>query len=155
MKKSVREIYATPVDLSLEDMECRQKMSFRVMPKYKMVTYIDSSECTSCALEHLVWWNALIEETRERGKNINYIFIIAPKKGEEKLVCENLSNFGLNASLYVDTKCLFSVKNKFVSKGKMFRSFLLNEDNKIIFLGYPNSGDKSYDLYQKTISQLN
>lgn len=156
VKGIVNSMYDTPVDLCLDEFECvKLDQSYKESSKYKMVVFVDSSECISCALDHLRFWNPLILEAKKKGKDINYIFIIAPKTKEKQTIVSEIKNSGLMGTIYLDSKCLFIRKNEFIPHEKRYHSFMLNKDNHIIYIGYPNAGDKSFDLYNRIVSHLN
>lgn len=46
---------------------------------YRLVTYIDSTNCTPCMLNKMHQWNDIIDYTRANGNHVNYIFIFEPK----------------------------------------------------------------------------
>lgn len=48
------------VDLCYEQMECKLQPISSRCKKFKMIVYIDSTECTPCALSHLRYWNPII-----------------------------------------------------------------------------------------------
>ena len=77
----------------------------------EMVEYIDSTECTPCALNKLRIWNPLIMEARAKGVDINYIFIVAPKPSEMDDINLELGVTDLQSSVYIDTSYEFRKLN--------------------------------------------
>lgn len=63
----LEEMKSRPIELCLDKMECRRNPLNKLDKKYTMVEYIDSTECTPCALNKLRIWNPLIMEARAKG----------------------------------------------------------------------------------------
>ena len=71
-----------PITLPLDRMQCRYGGEDTVMhdsitPKLRMVVYIDSAYCTSCALDRMRQWNGLIADAARYKGDLGYVFIAA------------------------------------------------------------------------------
>ena len=152
IKDNLELMTSTPINLSLDKMEARRNPLVKSDSKFKMVVYVDSSECSPCALSHLRFWNPLIKEARQKKISIDYIFILAPKMQEMPDVDLELEVTDLPASIYVDTAFVFKKANSFLPKDKKYHSFLLNKNSKVIFVGNPLGSDKLEKIYKQKIS---
>ena len=67
VRDKIEEMKSRPIELCLDKMECRRNPLNKLDKKYTMVEYIDSTECTPCALNKLRIWNPLIMVARAKG----------------------------------------------------------------------------------------
>lgn len=116
-----------------------------------MVAYVDSAECTPCALSKLRFWNPLIKEARDKKINIDYVFILAPKIKDMEDVNLELANTDLQSSIYLDTAYVFMKHNPVIPKEKKYHTFLLDKENKIIFVGSPTENEKIKKIYKQKV----
>jgi hypothetical protein len=117
-----------------------------------MVVYVDSAECSSCALSKLRFWNPLIAEAKKKQLDIDYVFILAPKKKDMEDVNVELEITDLQSSIYVDTAFAFKKNNKDLPKENKYHSFLLNTEGKVILIGSPIANKKIMDIYKSTVN---
>ena len=151
VESHLEEMLASPIVLKLDQMQCRKKNLEEKTKKYRMVVFVDSTECTPCSLSKLRFWNPLIKEARKKKINIDYIFIIAPKKSEIEDLNLELSITDLKSSIYLDTAYVFRKVNPSIPNERKFHSFLLDKKNQIIFVGNPIENDKIKTIYGKSI----
>ena len=102
VRDKIEQMKSRPIELCLDKMECRRNPLNKLDKKYTMVEYIDSTECTPCALNKLRIWNPLIME----------------------------------ASMPIDNK---------------YHSFLLGENNEILFVGSPIKNEKVKNIYKRIL----
>ena len=62
VESHLEEMLASPIVLKLDKMQCRKKNLDEKTKKYRMVVFVDSTECTPCSLSKLRFWNPLIKE---------------------------------------------------------------------------------------------
>lgn len=152
VKTNMEEMMANPVSLSLDQMSCRRNPIETTNCKtYRMVVYVDSAECTPCALSKLRFWNPLIKEARDKKINIDYVFILASKQKDMEDVNLELANTDLQSSIYLDTAYVFMKHNPVIPKEKKYHTFLLDKENKIIFVGSPTENEKIKKIYKQKV----
>lgn len=151
IKTVLEEMASTPIQLNLDKMEARRNPLAKLDGKYKMVVYVDSSECTPCALSHLRFWNPLVKEAHDKKISIDYVFVLAPKKADIEDVNLELEVTDLPVSIYVDTAFVFRQKNPSLPKDKKYHSFLLDKNNEVLFVGSPLDGEKIKLMYKQII----
>lgn len=101
---------------------------------YKLVIYADSSECSQCYLTHLEHWMKYIElENRTKGKFLCLFIIEAPKN----MLPIVSSMVKIKHPLFFDEKFCLRHSNPQISVQKMLHVFLVDKNNKIIFVGNP------------------
>lgn len=151
VEKNLEQMMSQPVSLGLEKMQCRRAPLKDNGSLYKMVVYIDSAECTPCSLSKLRFWNPLIKKARAAKKDIDYVFIVAPKPSEMDDINLELSITDLQNSIYLDTAYVFKEKNPSIPSDCKYHSFLLDHKNKIKFVGSPILNKKILKLYKETV----
>ena len=129
------QMIGTKVDLCIPHMESRQRLTTTNLNKFKMIVYVDSTECTPCALSHLRYWNPIIKETK--NLDVCYIFIIAPKMSEIYDINVEMEVTDLESSIFIDNKYVFLKRNKNIPHEDKYHTFLLNNKNDIILVGSP------------------
>lgn len=142
-------MYGKEINLPLSSMQCFQKAKSIHHSSLSMVTFIDSSECTPCAIDDIYNWEVFINEAQKHKLDIEYIFIIAPQKKDIKYV--NLHTIDIDGSIYIDTAYCFARVNKLISQNPKFHSFAIDKNNKIVFIGNPTRNDRIAKLYDKLI----
>ena len=104
--------------------------------EYKIVTYVDSTGCSSCQLK-LSEWKQLIEETDSlyNGK-VGFLLFFQPKSMRDMYYLFVLEKF--NHPVFIDTVGVMNRKNHF-PKQIEYQCFLLDNDNKVLAIGNPVS----------------
>ena len=151
--KEVKELQGKPIsfidgyqydnpDLSVSVDSCLQS-------KIKMVSYWEDFSCTQCAYKILVKWEKEFHE--KIGSNVNYIFII--NSMEKNLISElRHMGFSLPILLYPDNS--YGQKNQLNVLARN-KTFLLDENNKIVVVGEPFGNDALWNVYKEAIKILN
>lgn len=151
IKQCVENMMENPVSLQLNKMRnCRIGIN-KNKSEYKMIVYVDSSECTPCSMSKLRFWNPIIETARKKKIRVEYIFIVAPKPSEMEDINLELSITDLQSSIYLDTAYVFRKSNPSIPAEKKYHSFLLDKNNKIVFVGSPVENEQLKRIYNKTI----
>lgn len=114
----------------------------------KVVVYSDSTECTGCYIKQLNLWNDLIGiEERSKGKVV-FIFIMDVNPKDCNMVYNALYTSALKHSVYIDTLHIFRRENKQIPDNKLFYTFVLNKDNKVVLIGNPLFNEHIEKLFQ-------
>ena len=116
---------------------------------YKVVSYIDSTGCTSCKLK-LDSWKEFIEEVQKQsGKKVSFLFFFHPKDKQELRFLARQSSF--NYPVCFDEKDDFNNLNRFPLE-ITFQTFLLDKSNKVVTVGNPVHHPKVKELYLQNIT---
>ncbi len=139
------------IDISLNAMEKRVPSFYKAHEEntcksYKLVTYIDSSSCSPCGIDHLFDWEQFINEVNEKKDSLSFIFIVAPRKTQLEQTYYAIAHSSLSNAIYVDTSYVFRANNPCMKKGYIFGSFLLDKNNKVILVGNPLDNPKIHNL---------
>lgn len=147
----VERMKSRPIELCLDKMICRRNPLTKQNKKYTMVVYVDSTECSSCSLSKLRFWNPLIVEAKEKKVDIDYVFILSPRKAEMEDVDIELEITDLQSSIYLDTAFVFKDYNTTVPDDEKYHSFLLDKGLSMILVGSPIEDEKVKSTYNRLI----
>lgn len=119
--------------------------------QYKILLYVDSSECTQCRLQ-LYEWQRKIEETRKYSDSLAFILVVNTRniKLIEILAQKNKFHY----PIYFDKNGKMNAINHF-PKEPLFQTFLLDSSNKILLIGNPIKNKQLWNLYENIISGKN
>lgn len=122
--------------------------------KFNYVVYIDSSQCSPCAIEGLYAWNHLIDSLYNTN-NIDFTFIVAPSPNQKKEILSSSKASLLHANFYVDTAYVFkSLNTSIPSKDIRYHSFLLDPKNRVVLAGSIIKNPKIKRLFNKIINKI-
>lgn len=144
----IKLMQSCPVDLCLDKLECVRNMGQTKSSGYTMVVYVDSSQCTPCALNHLQFWNKLIEDAQKGHVDISYTFILGTKNQEKEDIAVELETNSLKGCIYIDTASVFISNNPQIPKEREYHSFLIDAKNKVLLVGNPINNDNVRKLYK-------
>lgn len=116
--------------------------------KYKIINYVDSIGCLSCKLQLLEWLDFIAEIDSISQKNVSFYFYFHPKQRKELIGILEQEEFVY--PICIDDNDEINRINQF-PKNKKFRTFLLNNENRIILIGNPMHSPQIKELYVKTI----
>lgn len=130
-------IGADTVDICIDDCD------------YKIVTYIDSTGCTSCRMKLQQWDELACDFKRYADIDIEVLMIINATKPME--VAYLLKRDGYLHPVAMDSADRFDKLNELPPSSE-FHTFLLNADNKIVAIGNPVLNPKIKELYHRVIA---
>ena len=114
---------------------------------YKILSYIDTSDCIECKLKFQEW-NRLIKESDSLHLKVDFVFVANLNHYYLLEKSQKINKF--DRAIYYDYKDLINKKNKF-PKNFMFQTFLLNSQNSVVLVGNPAINPKLWDLYKREI----
>lgn len=110
--------------------------------KYKMVVYVDTTNCSSCALKHMFVWNDFLKYSDEHDDILDFVFIIEARPGEGKSLKDIMYMTMLKHPIYIDNNRMFIRKNPSIPRETMFHTMLLDKNNNVILVGNPCKNEK-------------
>lgn len=111
---------------------------------YKVITFIDSTGCTSCNMKLALWKDAVDEFKGIDDVDVDFLMIIASKNRDE--VTRLLKTSDFRHPVLIDSINEFTNLN-FIPDKQEHRTFLLDAENKIVAIGNPAINPKIKDLY--------
>jgi hypothetical protein len=116
--------------------------------KYKILLYVDSTGCSDCRLK-LFLWKQLIEETDSLfSDKLSFLFFLQPKNDEDLFYLIRGNDF--NYPVFIDRKNEINQLNNFPQQQE-YQCFLLDKNNKVLFLGNPAINPNIWELYKRYI----
>ena len=145
------EMKSQPIDLCLDRMVCRYEnrdtcISDEQCYDYKMVMYMDSTECSPCRINDLYLWNDYVDRKPSKTK---FYFIFSIKKVDVVNSYLALADAGFHDCVYFDTCQAFKNSNKVIPAERQFHTFLMNAKNEIIMVGNPVENRDIQELFNK------
>ena len=118
-----------------------------VKTDFTIVTYIDSLDCFSCKLNFRSWMN-IKHELTSGVKKVSFLFFLQMQRTEK--LDYMLKWDASTLPICFDTLAAFDNLNK-LPIGENFRTFLLDDNNKVLAIGNPVLNSKVKELYLKII----
>ncbi len=119
---------------------------------YKNVTYVDSLGSLSCKLQLLEWINFIAEVDSVTSRNVSFYFFFHPRNRKELIMTLQSEDFIY--PVCIDLKDTFNKLNKFPLNDK-FRTFLLDNTNKVILVGNPMHHPRIKEMYMGQLRDCN
>lgn len=116
-----------------------------------IVTYLDSTMCASCAINHLNDLNYLFDGVGPENRPYNLLFIVTPSTGYESEVLLATRTYQGDESFFMDKDHVFLKNNPFIPSDRRFHSFLIDRYGKVKIVGDPRCGEKLRSLYYSEI----
>ena len=101
------------------------------------ISYHDSTECSPCLFSESGDWEIVMNEFKKKGIYLQPILIIEPSKKKIKHVEQLYYLSKCKLDVYIDTAGVFLKSNPRLPKDNKMRSFLLDKQSKVIFIGDP------------------
>jgi len=117
---------------------------------FKILTYVDPKTCASCQLG-LFQWKAFIDLCEQLQLDVSFLFIINSTDYQEFEYHLKVDDFSYPVIYDPDDR--FNKFNDF-PKELVFRTFLLDIDNKVLIIGSPFKNNKVLNMYINTIKQV-
>ena len=116
---------------------------------HKILVYVDSIGCTSCKLQ-LHKWKEFIEEVDSlTSGTVAVLFFFHPKDLRE--ISYLLKRDGVDIPVCIDVDDKLNAMNRFPVHQE-FQTFLLDDENKVVFIGNPVHNLRVKEMYLSEIS---
>lgn len=112
--------------------------------EYTIVTYLDSFDCKNNMLRLTEWKNILNSLKPYADGKVTCLFFFHPEN-REKLICL-LKQEQFNYPVCIDEDDIFNKLNRF-PPDKMFQTFLVDKDNKVLAMGNPAADPSIKERY--------
>lgn len=120
----------------------------------RLIVFFDSTTCQSCRVNKLYEWDSIISiETKENAK-FETMFIFSPTADQKGLLKRSLATSKFSHVVWFDYSNSFLTNNTFIPKDSRFHVFLLDRNNKIVFVGNPLYGEKIAKLFNQVLKDL-
>ncbi|MDR2406788.1 MAG: DUF1573 domain-containing protein [Bacteroidales bacterium] len=117
--------------------------------EYKILVYVDSFGCTGCMLQGAMWKDFINYIDSVTCGNVPFLFFFNPKDRYE--LSEILKSSELDMPVCVDENDALNELNRF-HNAPMFKTFLLDSNNRVNIIGNPVYSGLIEKLYIKRIT---
>lgn len=117
-----------------------------------VVSYINRSESESCLLHLYDWENFIQEVDSISNKQVRFALIANPNNKYEFI--HSLKKYNFRHPIYIDKNDDFNKSNKFPAK-MSYHTFLIDKNNKVIFIGNPINSRQVRNSYINIIKGKN
>lgn len=153
LKRTMSEFMATEIVLP-DDLECIYNRNMSGIQKdtlktYKLIVYYDTLDCSSCRISHLIDLYPIYDMADT--SNFSVLPIFSPKAEDVKEVILQLTIADCRIPIYIDTTGKFCRLNQNIPSDPRFHSFLMDVNNKPIFVGNPLSSSKLLELFKEIV----
>lgn len=118
---------------------------------YKILLYVDSVGCTSCKLQLHKWNKFLTEVDSFTSGSVAVLFFFHPKAQDKREITYLLKRDGVTTPVCVDETDRLNSINRFPSRND-FQCFLLDKDNKVVYIGNPIHNTRVREIYLSRIA---
>ena len=126
----------------------KDTVEYPIQNAYKILTYIDSTGCTSCKLKLAEWEKFITVVDSIRPHTVQFLFFLCPKNGME--IYQTLRVERFKQPICIDEGDYLNKLNHFPAD-MAFQTFLLDNDNRVVAMGNPIHNLKVRELYLKII----
>lgn len=161
IEKDLKTLRSRPVVLNTDKMLCMYPMLkedsalYHINDKdkpYKLVVFLDSLECMSCAIEKMHDWDDFLIEVSLK-KTVSCFFIFNPKEEEKESLFALLVMERLKYPVYLDSVGVFTRENPHIPQAPMSHTFLVNNKGDVVFVGDPRRNMKLNELFYKIVDK--
>jgi hypothetical protein len=125
---------------------------YQETPGPKLVYYVDSSECTSCAISHLNVFDPVFDWA-DSLQTFSVIIILSPKEEDQHKALLDLEMFPFKEIVYVDVNGSFMHSNPSIPSESRYHCFLIDENGYPFFVGNPLAGDKIRSVFFESLDK--
>lgn len=154
IERTVNDLYAQKIVVPYSDMETIvvDSSKLKKSSSFRILAYVDSTECTSCYASHFSEWEYILKECRKYEPAISFITIIEAKELANEIKREYLkSNF--SKSIFIDRTGVFRKKNPTFPDANIMHVLLLDKDNKVVLVGNPLNNKRIEELLYNKLKE--
>lgn len=151
LKRNIELLRSKPVVLKTDSMRCFMNGKDTIVhikhEALKYVIYTDAQSCVSCTLKNIHLWNEILDESKQYGERLVFLFIFAPKQKDIHSLELTLKTYSPNCPVYIDTLNIFEKDNPNILSSKMLHTLLLDEKNQVLLVGNPLRNKKINKMF--------
>ena len=160
LSEILREMESNPVKLDFGDFPCCingvDTVGYALeRSKYRLVVFIDSTECNSCRLSHLEEWNDWIELADRNNGKFSLVFLLQPRVEETSSIIIKMrwaSKVYKGIPLFVDKEGDFLKRNFRREIPTLMHTMLLDSNNMVVYVGDPTRNEQVCEDMKKIIN---
>lgn len=154
LRDQLNDYISTPINIPYSKMDKKNCYAFMDSTKInchvKLVFYHDSIECIDCTYKRNLRY---INENKALLNNVRIISIYRINSENSDAVYHKLCNLRVSSEVFFDTCGIFRGVNPKIPQNKLYHTFVLNKNNRIIFVGSPVNNNETERIFKKVIQQ--
>ena len=117
-----------------------------------VVNYIDSLGCISCKLtKKRAEEDMFLEKMQADG--LNMVYIVDARFYDKDKVEDMMFDYRFEGIVYLDTCNAFLEANPHIPDNKLFHTFVINKEGKVLMVGNPFQNEKMEELFKKVMAK--
>lgn len=154
IKDEIETFMSAPVVLALDSMQnvAESTSTDSIVSDYTLVHYVDSTNCTECAITHLSEWKYLEEEIKKKRINMSFVFVLEPPKEYINNTRELLKKQQWE-NIYIDASRVLERNNPHLPKSQLLHTFLIDKKGNVLLVGSPLRNESLEKLMYKIITK--
>lgn len=152
LRKKIESFVTVQICIPYERLDFKKCIEFKDSiddKDIKLVFYNDSISCLDCTFTKMAEY---LQENHEKLQKVRIIHIISVNSKDSEYLFRKLCNIRLYGEVYLDTCNAFVKVNPKLPKEELFHTFLLDKDDKVVFVGNPSNNSRTENVFWKTIS---
>lgn len=152
MERNVVEMLGKDVHLDLNNYHVvkGRKNYYPSNIKYRLIIYLDSLECLSCATSRLHQWNDMILANLNR--KVGFEFIYSPRVKEWGLIRNSIASSRFIRDVYIDTAGIFKKHHPWIPDALECHTFLVDSNSKVVMVGDPRRNKRLMNLFKDIVN---
>lgn len=120
---------------------------------YKLVVYMNSTQCDGCRLKDLLVWKHYISrvDSLNGADSLRFVFVFHPK--DTAVLVEKLQLYDFELPVWLDRDGDFEQMNP-LPEDPAFHTFLLGPNDRIMLVGSPVGRPKMWKLYEEAVAGI-
>lgn len=153
-EKSIRELLGSTILIPYNELyKVQNRGSINIAHKNcqkTLVIYKDSMSCAICDIKNLYKWDEYYNYLLSKNCIINIVIIFSPSMSVDiDNLTKNIQFSGTSMNIYIDEKGRFKSKNFNIPENRLFHSFVLDKEGKVILVGNPLENKRIEELLLK------
>ena len=121
----------------------------------KIVLFNDSLKCSTCEVRTLGEWDNFAQILkREKNITLNLIPIFSPSASDYLPLKSALKNSKPSFPVYLDTANCFIRSNPQIPSNKLYHTFVLDDQNRVVIIGNIMKNKRLYHLFLDCIETI-
>lgn len=117
---------------------------------YRLVCYLDSSECQTCKFSQLV--NMEKEHINmPEYQDLEFLYIFNVGKDDTEALYRSLCRSRIEGIVYFDTLNVFMKNNPHIPQENIYHTFVIDKKGKVLLVGNPFQNDRMTALLNKIL----
>ena len=137
LRQLERSRISLPLDSMVRYESCYPSAAVNMGGIYRLVVYVDSTECTPCALNNIYRWYPVLDSLIAYPLYRETLFIYSPSRSKISDIKKQLSSQRVNYPVYLDTCDIFSKSNRHIPSNRLMHIFLLDDKDSVVVVGNP------------------